>query len=208
MSEGVDDGSSRPEASGRRAFIGTASVVAMGGGLVASYGTFAAMAGRFLYPANTAAASWQFVADVAGFPDGGSIAFRTPFGERVAIARRGRTGSADDFVALSSTCPHLGCQVHWEPQNNRFFCPCHNGAFDPSGRSIAGPPFEAGQSLPRFPLRVEQGILYIQVPTDRVTRATGPGVVGALDDDAPRGPGHDPCLARRLDPATDEESAG
>lgn len=183
---------------GRRTFLGATSAVAMAGGLAASYGTFAAMAGRFLYPASADATAWQFVAAVADIADGASLTFRTPHGERVAIARRGGTGTVADFVALSSTCPHLGCQVHWEPQNSRFFCPCHNGAFDPSGRAIAGPPFEAKQSLPQFPLRVEAGLLYIAIPTDRVAPPDRPGV--ALESGAPAGPGHDPCLFQPFRP--------
>ena len=147
----------------RRVFLRSVSALAMAGGLAASYGTFAAMAGRFLFPASKGDLSWQFVAPVASFADGSALDFRTPLGERVAIARRG-----GEFLALSSTCPHLGCQVHWEPQNARFFCPCHNGAFDSSGKAIAGPPFEAGQSLSQFPLRISEGLLYIGIRTDGV----------------------------------------
>ena len=51
----------------------------------------------------------------------------------------------------------------------RFFCPCHNGAFDPQGRATEGPPAAAEQSLTRFPLKVENGLLYIQVPLDAVS---------------------------------------
>lgn len=70
------------------------------------------------------------------------------------------------FAALSSTCPHLGCQVQWQPQHGRFLCPCHNGAFDASGRAIQGPPADAGQFLSSFPLKIEEGLLLIEVPTD------------------------------------------
>jgi Rieske Fe-S protein len=83
----------------------------------------------------------------------------------VVISRIDSNGDESDFVALSSVCPHLGCQVHWEGQNNRFFCPCHNGAFDPQGNAIAGPPKEAHQALARYPLKVENGLLFIQVKT-------------------------------------------
>jgi Rieske Fe-S protein len=54
--------------------------------------------------------------------------------------------------------------VHWEAQNDRFFCPCHNGAFDRQGNATAGPPAAAGQALLRFPLRLENGLLFIEVP--------------------------------------------
>jgi cytochrome b6-f complex iron-sulfur subunit len=150
----------------RRAFLSRATSVAMGASLVASYGAFAAMAGRFLYPARPPLKGWLFVADVASFKQGASLAYTAPDGASVAIARQGATGSVADFIALSSTCPHLGCQVHWEGQNQRFFCPCHNGAFDPSGKAIAGPPHEAGQSLGRYPLRIDAGVLYIEVPLE------------------------------------------
>lgn len=150
----------------RRGFLSRASSVAMGAGLVASYGTFAAMAGRFLYPARPPLKAWLYVADVARFARGASMSYTAPDGATIAIARQGAAGKVEDFIALSSTCPHLGCKVHWEGQNQRFFCPCHNGAFDPSGKATEGPPKEAGQSLGRYPLRIESGLLYIEVPLE------------------------------------------
>jgi cytochrome b6-f complex iron-sulfur subunit len=153
---------------GRRGFLSRTTSFAMAGGLAAGYGTFAGIAVRYLYPAHPTETGWVFVSDVAGMKVGEALVFRTPIGATAAIARRADTGASDDFVALSSTCPHLGCQVHWEPQNSRFFCPCHNGAFDPTGKAIAGPPADAGQSLPRYPLRIEKGLLYIEVPRERL----------------------------------------
>jgi Rieske Fe-S protein len=126
------------------------------------------MAGRYLYPMPRTDLLWQFVGVLNEFRPGESREFIAPNGAKVVIARQGAGNSADDFVALSSVCPHLGCQVHWEPQNNRFFCPCHNGAFDPQGRATEGPPAKAGQSLTEFPLRVEDGLLYIQAPVASV----------------------------------------
>ena len=61
--------------------------------------------------------------------------------------------------------------MHWEAHNNRFFCPCHNGAFDPAGKATAGPPADAGQSLLRYPVKVEAGLLYILVPTRTLARS-------------------------------------
>jgi Rieske Fe-S protein len=145
----------------------------MTGGLVAGYGTFAAMAGRYLYPAKPAPKAWLFVAEVAALRPGDSLSYVTPSGAPVAIARRKAEGGVEDFVALSSTCPHLGCKVHWEGPQNRFFCPCHNGAFDAEGRPLSGPPKEAGQALPRYPLRTEGGLLYLEaeLPEDAVRRS-------------------------------------
>jgi nitrite reductase/ring-hydroxylating ferredoxin subunit len=149
---------------GRRGFLARATRIAMAGGLAAGYGAFAAVVARYLYPARPELRGWIFVTDVGRMKVGDSLAFVTPSGARTAIARQGSNGTAADFIALSSTCPHLGCQVHWEAENRRFFCPCHNGTFDPSGKATAGPPAEAGQSRGRYPLKVEAGLLYIEVP--------------------------------------------
>ena len=154
----------------RRGFLARAGSAVMGAGLLAGYGTFAAYALLYLYPAHPREQDWLLVAPLAQLPKGAALAFVAPDGQKIAIARQGEGESAQDFVALGSTCPHLGCQVRWEGQNNRFFCPCHNGEFDKTGKGIGGPPGKAGQSLPRFPLKVEYGILYIQVPLDSLPR--------------------------------------
>ena len=150
----------------------------------------ALMAARFLYPARPAPRNWSFLVEVDRMATGESLPFRTPGGQVITVARTGQTGRAEDFVALSGTCPHLGCQVHWEAQNNRFFCPCHNGVFDASGRATAGPPAEARQSLGRFPLKIEGPMVFIELAEE--------GVMTRLDSApaGPPGPGHDPCLYR------------
>ena len=180
----------------RRTFIDKASKAAMATGLVAGYGGLGAIAVRYLYPAGPDEISWQYVTEVDGIEPGGSLRYQGPSGETINIARQGREGTADDFIALSSTCPHLGCQVRWEGSNDRFFCPCHNGVFDPTGVAIDGPPAEAGQSLSQYPLRVESGLLHIAVPA--VHLVSGEEVQGrVVEEDGISGAGHDPCLAPR-----------
>lgn len=136
----------------------------MGGGLVAAYGNLAAVMARYLYPARPEARGFLYVSDLASLGAGESLVYTTPGGATVNVTRRGAGDSIESFLALSSVCPHLGCQVHWEPQNDRFFCPCHNGVFTPEGVAIDGPPADAGQSLSQFPLKVENGLLFIEVP--------------------------------------------
>lgn len=153
----------------RRSFLSRISSALMVGGLALGYGAFAAVIGRFLYPRRPEAGRWQYVVDLASIGVGASIDYTAPAGQRVVITRLSQTGEAADFVALSSVCPHLGCQVHWESPNDRFFCPCHNGAFDARGNPIAGPPFDANQPLPQYPLKVENGLLFIDAPTERLT---------------------------------------
>lgn len=151
------------EAVSRRTFVKNASAVTMAGGLAASYGMFGVYAGRFVYPSSSEPTGWMFVTQVVHMKVGQVMSFRTPKGATVSIARQGPNDTADDFMALSSTCPHLGCKVYWQARENRYFCPCHNGVFDTSGKATAGPPAEAGQELPSYALKVENGLLFIAV---------------------------------------------
>lgn len=152
----------------RRGFLSTTSSLAMTAGLAAGYGTFFTIAGRFLFPSGPDVMGWMFVATVDSLRAGDALTYFTPSGAKVVVARQGDRGTVDDFIALSSTCPHLGCQVHWEAVNDRFFCPCHNGTFDPQGKATGGPPFDAGQSLPHYALRIENGLLFIEVPLEGI----------------------------------------
>jgi Rieske Fe-S protein len=147
----------------------------VGASLAAAYGTLAAFMGRFLYPAAPPSRGWLYVAETRELEPGGAVVFETPSGAKVNVTRQGGGSGTADFVALGSTCPHLGCQVHWEGQNSRFFCPCHNGIFEPGGKAIGGPPGDAGQSLPKFPVKVEKGLLFMEVPLAEL--ALGPGRV-------------------------------
>jgi len=166
-----DDETPAAETTDRREFMSRASGMAMVAGLVGGYGAFGAVAGRYLYPARPDEGMWQFVANLDRFRAGDSLLYRAPAGETVNITRRSENGGAADFIALSSTCPHLGCQVHWQGPEERYFCPCHNGTFDAAGVGTGGPPGDAGQSLPRYPLRVEGNLLFIRVPTMRLVDA-------------------------------------
>ena len=164
----VDQAPEQGQGVKRREFV---SSVAMAGGLVAGYGTLACYAGRYLYlyPAGSKNKAWRFVTELDAMAIGDSLNFKAPTGVRIVIARQADEGVKEDFVALSSVCPHLGCQVHWEPHNNRFFCPCHNGVFDPQGKPVSGPPAAAGQSLADYELDVQDGMLFIWVPVVGLT---------------------------------------
>lgn len=50
-----------------------------------------------------------------------------------------------EVFVVSVTCPHLGCQLEWNPEEKSWDCPCHGSRFDyegnlldnPSGKGIA-----------------------------------------------------------------------
>lgn len=166
MGQPIEGAPSAAAPGDRRGFIANClMLLGLGGG----YGTFAAMAARYLYPARPDPRSWLFVADLERLNAGESLVYVTPAGDNVLITRQGERGVAEDFVALSSTCPHLGCRVRWEAANDRFFCPCHNGTFDRDGVATGGPPAVEHKRLPRYPLRVDNGLLFINVPLQRVS---------------------------------------
>ncbi len=71
-----------------------------------------------------------------------------------------RRDAADELICFSSSCPHLGCAVSWDPFTARFKCACHGGAFDRDGKVVAGPP---PRDLPRLPWKIEDGILKVEV---------------------------------------------
>ncbi len=169
----------------RRSFLSTSATVIMAGGLAGSYGTFFAMAGRYFYPSSDNK-QWIFVSDADSIAPGESLPFQSPDGVSVMITRRAETSgetsadeepsekaktlTVDNFLALSSVCPHLGCRVHWESNNNRFFCPCHNGIFDADGIATGGPPAAEGQDLPHYALQIVDGALYIEMPFSSIGR--------------------------------------
>ena len=188
MNQDGDDKVSGASAATRRDFLATTSSAAMAGGLALGYGTFVAWAGRYLFPSG-ATPSWLFVSTTADLKPGDSITYESPTGVRVVVARRTESRdsaqvSADDFISLSSVCPHLGCRVHWEAQNKRFFCPCHNGEFDADGKATGGPPAVNHQVLQRYELLVENGLIFIQMPTASVIdhRSDGPSRLARAEE--------------------------
>ena len=190
-----------PEAVNRRQVFTKVSRWAMGAGLVAGYGSAGLLAGRYLYPAKGRELRWLYVCTLERLAPGESLVYVTPTGERIAVARQGAGDTADNFVALSSTCPHLGCQVHWQAPQDRFFCPCHNGVFDATGKAKEGPPADAGTDLSRFPLEIRGTMLFLQVPIEGLEAEVAQAEGSVESPGEPTGPGHDPCLdPRRREP--------
>ncbi len=141
----------------RRGFFGWA---AMGLGLFASAAVGLTVVGRFLLPRSRGERTRRlYVGQLSELPLGESQPFRAPSGETFLL-----TNTVDGVVAFNATCPHLGCKVHWEAQHDRFFCPCHGGAFAPDGTPTEGPPKDENTPLKPLALTVDGGAIYAMVP--------------------------------------------
>ncbi len=148
-----------PEIKERRGFLTTLLTL---GTLGASYGLFGLISTRFLHPSRAQGQKTKmFVGFTSDVPPLASIQFTTPRGERFLLTNTGADG--DPYQAFSSLCPHLGCKVHWEGQEQHFVCPCHGGIFDAEGRPQAGPPAKENQHLKRCEIVVEGSSLYAMV---------------------------------------------
>ena len=44
-----------------------------------------------------------------------------------------------EIHAVTARCPHLGCQLEWNPDTLSWECPCHGSRFDLDGRLLDGP---------------------------------------------------------------------
>jgi menaquinol-cytochrome c reductase iron-sulfur subunit len=69
------------------------------------------------------------------------------------------TDNGRDFIAMSNICTHLGCRVRWINEQDRFFCPCHNGIFDKQGQIVSGP---IPRPLDQYEVMIEDGQLFMR----------------------------------------------
>jgi Rieske Fe-S protein len=73
---------------------------------------------------------------------------------------------ADKLYIFDAHCTHLGCAYHWHAETKEFFCPCHNGVFDLTGRVVSGPP---PRPLDTYAYEVREGVVYaVPNPIKRV----------------------------------------
>lgn len=66
-------------------------------------------------------------------PGHGGIVFLN--GEKVGVYKEDN----GTLHAVDIRCPHLGCQLEWNPDEKSWDCPCHGSRFDRYGRLISGP---------------------------------------------------------------------
>lgn len=59
-------------------------------------------------------------------------------GDKKALIIRNPSDN-NQLIALNPTCPHAGCTVTWESEEQKFLCPCHDSLFSSDGKVLEGP---------------------------------------------------------------------
>ncbi len=95
------------------------------------------------------------IVELEKVPEGSEYLFRYPTGDDPAILVH---LPGQEFRAYSQKCTHLGCVVFYQSDQDRLFCPCHEGVFDPlSGDPTAGPP---ERPLTRIEIENRNGVIW------------------------------------------------
>lgn len=156
----------KPPVIARRSFL--AAMFAISGALVGALLSIPLI--RFItFPLRKSATdtSWSDLGPVTDF-----ASLTAPVSKTITLERRDawQTTSAQtavyvlppaggQFNILSTVCPHLGCAVRWVDAEDKFICPCHGGAFTPTGQLISGPP---PRSMDKLESRVQNGTLQVR----------------------------------------------
>ncbi len=69
------------------------------------------------------------------------------------------------FLAIYRRCPHLGCIVNWEADEEQFFCPCHASSFDIHGNYENAP---VSRALDTFGIKISDNTIFVD--TTRILR--------------------------------------
>ena len=64
----------------------------------------------------------------------------------------------DGMIALWQKCPHLGCAVPWDEEQEVFHCPCHGSTFNKVGDVLGGP---APRAMDFFPIEINQEEVWV-----------------------------------------------
>jgi len=71
-------------------------------------------------------------------------------------------------LVFNDTCTHLGCKVDYQAAEKRFFCPCHQSAFELDGkRQNQTPP----RDLDELEAEVKDGVVWVKYRNFRTATA-------------------------------------
>jgi len=125
-------------------------------GVLVSYATAASYGLQFLFPRRERRTPQRvYITSRTHLEEEGAKKFRDLRGHDVVLVQ-----TAGGLRAISTTCTHLGCHVYWEPEHNRFFCPCHNAVFDVDGNVVVGPP---PRPLQQYAVEEDEGSIFVML---------------------------------------------
>jgi menaquinol-cytochrome c reductase iron-sulfur subunit len=161
-----------PEEESRRKFLERLSIGVFGVGATM---LVVPVAGFFLAPFFLKVPQvWRSVGKVESFKIGETKAVTFPDASPLPWAGvAAKTGAwlrrvdAENFIAFSLNCTHLGCPVRWIADASLFMCPCHGGVYYADGEVAAGPP---PKPLPRFEVRIQNDDVQILTRPIPITR--------------------------------------
>jgi cytochrome b6-f complex iron-sulfur subunit len=109
-------------------------------------------------------------ANIGALYDAGAVSFfergkMYPFGAKQFYLHRLKDGG---FLAVSSKCTHLGCNIQFNVLHNRFECPCHASAFNTNGEVLSPP---ATRALDYFPIVFKNNRVLVDI--NNSTRRNG-----------------------------------
>ncbi len=142
----------KPENPKRRAFLKNFAII---GTLLVAIGMFFRNLWEYIYPPKEKKKYHKYlVAKIDSVPVG-----------KAKEIKLGKTPVfvvhlPDGYRVFSGICTHLGCIVRWEEEKQRFFCPCHKGIYDKTGKVIGGPP---PRPLDQYKVEVDKNLVYIYV---------------------------------------------
>ena len=134
--------------------------------LTTAYGLWFSYAIKFIFPAKKPPRLRRiFLSFASDIPQGSSKSVLMPSGDQLLISnsRHLNPDTGNTFIAFSNSCPHLGCKISWEAQEERFLCPCHQGVFNAEGIAISGPPAQSANNLRRYRIEVQGNSIYALV---------------------------------------------
>lgn len=124
----------------RRRFLKVGGTAAVGGMAAAAALTSGCV------PQMHASSKTVKVANLADVEPNVPIHFNYPEEEPAVLLDMGRKvkggiGPNKSIVAFSTACQHMGCEVRYRKNEQKFLCPCHASMYDPAdeGRHFEGP---------------------------------------------------------------------
>jgi Rieske Fe-S protein len=114
----------------------------------------------------TCATTWQFVAPLTQLTTQ-ATKFSTDTITYYVRLNDDNDKDKEPVIAVSASCTHMGCTLRWDSKTGQFQCPCHGGLFDEYGLPAKESPLPYLKPLPCLKTKIEDGNVYVEVPTSQ-----------------------------------------